>query len=496
MTTGCLKAVSVDTFFQKRAMRHYTKGPVPEKRRGAWKIYHVQHDLLPEGRRILRITDGDRDASYNDGDKDATYLSGKIRDMEGEVMSVHFGEFDKFRIDKVDRHEKMTESDASVTLRLVIGANGSQVFLDALGWSEKSILIDEPDLTYEDAWGQLLEQNGIGTRYSDDGLLRVPYYDTSLKERISMKKNLDLEAELLGCEFERLQRTVRICPQSERDAELWACDLMKSEARDYLTPEQYDKLANAIRKKLPGFEITFADMAKHGDDHGQRTPEFWYVQAGEDWRLRPGTSRNKPDSYGWVENDEYHNRWVDRSEEISDIIRGADDVVVVSSPVLDHECARNIDASGARCYVITSTMERLRKEPRRRLAQDTCRIHEEATGEISKTALIRFSDGFGPKVVLADPESDGRRGGFLTSDLVSESMQCGQFLHVPLEPAEIREMWSLLKWGFWERATCEVVGETPKRCKPLGKFKPPKPVRILRSTPGSRRHTKQGNGNS
>ena len=201
--------------------------------------------------------------------------------------------------------------------------------------------------------------------------------------------------------------------------------------------------------------------------------------------MRQGSS-DVSGKHEWVENSEHFSAEASHSEEIARIMREADDITVVSSPVLTHDFTRDVEWSGARCYVMTSTEKRLLLESQGMLDKETFRLHEKTTSAISKTALVRHSDDLGARAILADPESGDCRGLFLTSDLTVKSMICGQFLAVPLSPAEIREMWAIMRWTFWERATSETVGKTTKRWTPLGKFKLPKPARVLQSKSRSR----------
>ena len=198
--------------------------------------------------------------------------------------------------------------------------------------------------------------------------------------------------------------------------------------------------------------------------------------------MKPGASK-KVEAHRWMENDRYSGEEASQPVNIARIISGADNAVVVASPALTYDFTWEVTRSSARCYVMTSTGERLRRDIRGGTSKETLRLHEETTGKLAENALVRRSDDFGAKMVLADPKSDRSNGLFLTSDLTSESMRSGQFLSVQLSPAELREAWSLLRWAFWERATSEAVGGVTRRCKPLGKFELPKPVCILQFGP-------------
>ena len=261
------------------------EGAAVERKKGAWKVYCLSHPLVPGSLRVPRITDGSREAVYNLDDPDPERLSYDIRGLKGENMTAVFGDLDRFRIERIYPYEKPLKPDARVTLRLVITPHGSSVFLDAPGWSDKGMLIRESDLAYEGAWEQLLKQNGISGWDKDNDRLAVSYHDVEMDERVAMKKTLEIEPELLGCRFERLKRSVSIFPQSQYDAKRWADDLFKDGTRGYLTSERCGELEEEIRRRLPDFEIPPVDRAKYLDEYERGTPEFWYVQAAEDWDL-------------------------------------------------------------------------------------------------------------------------------------------------------------------------------------------------------------------
>ena len=263
------------------------EGMAIEEKRGTWKIYCLLHPLVPADRRVLRITDGSWDATFNP-DSDGEYvgdLSGDISDMKDGIMTTVFGDLDRFRIDEIEAYEKVIKHDACVTMRLVVGTQGSSVFLDAPEWQDEGVLIQSPDLTYEDAWWQLLEQNRIHGWDADNDRLAVSYDGVNADERITMKKTLELEAELLGCRFEPYKRDICICPRSEYDAQRWAGDLFKDGINGYLMSEKCIEMEGKIKGMLPDFDIESIDRARYLDEYERGTPRFWYVQAAEDWGL-------------------------------------------------------------------------------------------------------------------------------------------------------------------------------------------------------------------
>ena len=171
---------------------------------------------------------------------------------------------------------------------------------------------------------------------------------------------------------------------------------------------------------------------------------------------------------------------------VADIIRNADEVVMASSFLLaDSHIERALTGTWGqqRCYVMLAAATRLRQDIGNEFDKMAHARHIKTLKNIAGNVLVRSSDDFHAKIVLADPGSDEPRGLFLTANLATEGLKRNQELFVELEPDEIREAASVLRWAFWEHSAHELAGDKLRDCKPLGKIKPAESKKILQTEP-------------
>lgn len=166
------------------------------------------------------------------------------------------------------------------------------------------------------------------------------------------------------------------------------------------------------------------------------------------------------------------------------IIDDAREIVVVCSFLLsDPEILSALErasAKGVRVYAMLAAETRLLSEPpehdRTDLAEWKRRVLEdfkESLRRLGGRALIRASDQFHAKVVIADP---GTRptGIMFTANLTKEAVERNQELAVSLSEAQVQELMGLLRWAFWEASTHEILN--PKN----GGLSPIRPLQSIR----------------
>ena len=196
---------------------------------------------------------------------------------------------------------------------------------------------------------------------------------------------------------------------------------------------------------------------------------------------------SRPEAFGWVKNDNYlETRPASMVGRVAEIIRSADEVAIASSFLLaDGNIERAITNTWGqrRCYVMLAAAARLRQDIGNEFDKMAHDRHVATLKNIAGNALVRSSDDFHAKVVLADPGSDEPRGLFLTANLATEGLERNQELFVELEPDEVREAESILRWAFWEHSAHELAGDKLRDCKPLGKIKPAESKKILQTEP-------------
>jgi len=150
-----------------------------------------------------------------------------------------------------------------------------------------------------------------------------------------------------------------------------------------------------------------------------------------------------------------------------EMIDSAREVVVVCSFLLsDPEVLVALEratSNAVRVYVMLAAESRLLSEPpevdQSGLAEWKRRVLAEFKGTLQRLggrALIRASDQFHAKVVLVDPTTCPQ-GMLLTANLNSEPLERNQELAVELAEPEVRDIYSVIRWAFWEAASHEII---------------------------------------
>lgn len=159
------------------------------------------------------------------------------------------------------------------------------------------------------------------------------------------------------------------------------------------------------------------------------------------------------------------------------IIDNAEDIVVVCSFLLsDPEILGALERAstkGVRVYVMLAAESRLLSEPPEHDRTDTAAWKRRVLDEFKEglrrlggRALIRASDQFHAKVVIADPNN--RPAGIMfTANLTKEAVERNQELAVELSQSQVREVVTLLGWAFWEASTHEIINANDSGLSPI-----------------------------
>ncbi|MFO0963748.1 MAG: phospholipase D-like domain-containing protein [Phycisphaerales bacterium] len=149
------------------------------------------------------------------------------------------------------------------------------------------------------------------------------------------------------------------------------------------------------------------------------------------------------------------------------IIGRAREVVVVCSFLLsDSMVIEALEAAarrGVRVYVMLAAETRLLSEPPDNDVSDKGVWQRQVIADfrsllrrLGGLTMIRASDQFHAKVVIADP-STHPVGLLFTANLTEDALSRNQELAVELSASQVRATWELLRWAFWEAATHEVL---------------------------------------
>lgn len=176
----------------------------------------------------------------------------------------------------------------------------------------------------------------------------------------------------------------------------------------------------------------------------------------------------------WVENPRYRRRAGSAAGTVTGIIDGAEDVVVASSFLLadDRVTDALLRASdrGVRCYLLLAAEKRLDREAGTEFEEKARQRHVRTLDRLKDAVLVRSSDEFHAKAVVADPMGGSPRGVIMTANLTREALDRNEELFVGLEGGEAAEAGQVMREALWERATHELVGGDLRSCKPLGKI--------------------------
>ena len=284
----CYDSKLVDIRHQRYALTEEGRSAIDNERifvskEKMWKIYYSPLRIIPDTCSILKLEDGRREARFRKEDPAKPEQPKKhIIELTQKIMTTSFGEKQDFRINDITGLAKTVKSDMRATLCLEINRKGSILSLSSAG---EGAPLEGPDITYREAWDQLLEEKGIGGWDYENDRLQISYDDTKPEERSRMKTVLNFEPRMLGTEFNPLQKTVSIYPGNQYDARRWADDLFMDKVRDYVTREEYQKITEEIKAQFPDFEVSFKGRAEYIAETERGSPKFWYMQAAEDWKL-------------------------------------------------------------------------------------------------------------------------------------------------------------------------------------------------------------------
>ena len=190
----------------------------------------------------------------------------------------------------------------------------------------------------------------------------------------------------------------------------------------------------------------------------------------------------------WEANPRYKAQRADATGRVTRIIDGAREVLAASTFLLADDAVTSAllraSGRGVRCYLLLAAEARLGRDAGSEFERAAHKKHVDTLRRLGDAVLVRSSDEFHAKAVVADPMSDSPRGILMTANLTREALARNLELYVELGTAEAREAGAVLREAVWERATHEHMGGHLRSCRPLGAVEPAKTSAILQG--GSR----------
>ena len=155
-------------------------------------------------------------------------------------------------------------------------------------------LFDNSVMDFEEIW--YLQVEGMGLMWSGKPLHMgrglVEYKDTNSSERKSFSKNIP-QNEIVTRSAGRFtvdQIFINIQPATDRDATLWAKELIISEITEYCDENVYTEISEKVRARftdstpyIPKIEKFLEYLYSIGENSTESLPiEYWYLQAPRD----------------------------------------------------------------------------------------------------------------------------------------------------------------------------------------------------------------------
>jgi hypothetical protein len=274
---------------------------VPES--GTWTFWISNAPLLPNP--VLGIKPWKEPTAYDEvkGKKDKKEdrkfenLPKYLTAFTGKVFKAIAGKGETCRIDEFEGEKKgeIIFPDVELMLRWFVEKERSRLHLDGTIEKEKvSTDLEAPQLKFDQIWHDLLESEKVWKRW-DHNVLRVTFDETKENERGSMKRTLKINSPKIS-DFGSFNATeiqsVPLAASNHEESEKWAHWRLVQNVTDYATSENFEiwhqeavKPFSEFSPRLPN-RGDLAIQIRNGLSDGKRLkPEYWHLQAAEDWNL-------------------------------------------------------------------------------------------------------------------------------------------------------------------------------------------------------------------
>ena len=146
---------------------------------------------------------------------------------------------------------------------------------------------------------------------------------------------------------------------------------------------------------------------------------------------------------------------------IVQIVRGAREVVCLCSFLLSeegiHRALLSAAENGVRVYVLTASREQLERMPKdEERSRDRIAEHQRRLDELAGRVLVRCSNRFHAKFVLADPRGEQPRGLLSTANL-NPALLTNVELGVAMGADDVRVAFGFFCKAFWSHAANELL---------------------------------------
>lgn len=270
---------------------------VPEQ--GAWTVWASNDPLLPTP--ILHVEPWVESTAHDEirgngrdtaRERPFERLPQWVRDAAG-VVAAPLISGERRRVDELEAEGEV--ADPETTLRAAWDVSGARLWVEGtLGGEPVSAALDAPDVGVDAVWDQLLQVEGLWTRWdASANALRVGFAEATPAERESLVCAVTFQrpaiASLGAFDAATVEGIALRAPTAE-DAKRWTEWRLRARVRDYATAERFSAwTAEAVAPfsefdSSPPTRRALAEAAWR-ERTARPTPYAWHLVAAEDWSL-------------------------------------------------------------------------------------------------------------------------------------------------------------------------------------------------------------------
>lgn len=262
---------------------------IPSDQNSEWLIWTTNEELVPQ--KILMVEKFRKNGSGDKNNRATKNLPSILADVQDRTLSIPFGQILDCRLKNLQGKCILYKEYAGErgTLGILADDKRVELFLKFRTWreriellnTEKNILIDElmQSSSYAEQWNREYQ------------LLFTSFDDTSNSERVQFVRHLSINRPThpkYG-QFEPTKIDIGIYPESQEDVNKWADWMLSQNITDFAFDDKYQEWIKESAKSFPlhtpVFKPIFEKRSDFIDENGQRSKEYWYLSAVQDWNI-------------------------------------------------------------------------------------------------------------------------------------------------------------------------------------------------------------------
>jgi hypothetical protein len=266
---------------------------------GSWTIWASNDPLLDYP--VLRVDPWSEPTAFDElrgkdkanDEREFVDVPRTLCESVGRVAAPPGGGGALLRIDELA--DKGEEVDPDAVLRLVWNVGEGKMRLEGtLRGARLNTVVDAPSIASEAVWQQLLELEGLWSRWDRTrSALLVGFDETEDRERESLLRDLAIVTPTLANlgKFDTVTiQNVPLHARTANDAGHWVAWRLQARLRDYATTERFDQWTREATAPFAEYRPSVPSRTDLAHDawtrRGERpSPVAWHLIAAEDWSL-------------------------------------------------------------------------------------------------------------------------------------------------------------------------------------------------------------------